>query len=61
MLGVLAPVGKLVGQPNLGEVISASAGVTYWASSAKAERELGFRARDLEDGLRDTFGGPSGS
>ena len=44
--------------PNIGEVISASVGVTYWASSAKAERELGFRARPLEAGLRDAFGTP---
>jgi nucleoside-diphosphate-sugar epimerase len=29
--------------------------VTYWASPAKAERELGFRPRDLEQGIRDTF------
>jgi len=55
MLRLMAPLGGLIGQPNLREVISASAGVTYWASSAKAERELGFRARDLETGLRDTF------
>ena len=56
MLRLMAPLGRLIGQPNLREVISASDGVTYWASSAKAERELGFRARDLETGLRDTFG-----
>jgi dihydroflavonol-4-reductase len=56
MLQLMAPLGGLIGQANLREVISASAGVTYWASSAKAERELGFRARDLETGLRDTFG-----
>jgi len=36
-------------------IVSASAGVTYLASSAKAERELGFHARDIESGLRDTF------
>ena len=41
--------------PDLGEAISASAGVTYWASAAKAERELGFHARDLPTGLRDTL------
>jgi dihydroflavonol-4-reductase len=56
LLRLMAPLGALIGQPNLREVISASDGVTYWASSAKAERELGFRARDLESGLRDTFG-----
>lgn len=56
LLRLMAPLGRLIGQPNLREVISGSDGVTYWVSSAKAERELGFRARDLETGLRDTFG-----
>ncbi|MFN8621525.1 MAG: NAD-dependent epimerase/dehydratase family protein [Chloroflexota bacterium] len=42
--------------PNAREVLSASAGVTYFASSAKAERELGFRARSIEDGFREVFG-----
>lgn len=56
LLRLMAPVGGLIGQPNLREVISASDGVTYWASSAKAERELAFRPRLIETGLRDTFG-----
>lgn len=56
LLRAAAPLGRLIGQPNLREVVSASAGVTYWASAEKAERELGFRARSLEDGFRDTFG-----
>lgn len=56
VLRAMAPLGSLVGQPNLAEVVSASAGVTYLASSRKAEQELGFRARDIETGLRDTFG-----
>jgi nucleoside-diphosphate-sugar epimerase len=51
----VAPVGRFVGQPNLRELVSASAGVTYWASSDKAERELGFAPRSLEQGLRDMF------
>jgi nucleoside-diphosphate-sugar epimerase len=55
VLRALAPLGRVVGQPNLREVIDASAGVTYWASSDKAIRELGFAPRELEDGLRDTF------
>jgi nucleoside-diphosphate-sugar epimerase len=58
LLGALAPLGRLVGQPNLRELVSASSGVTYLFSSAKAEAELGFEARDLETGLRDTFGAP---
>lgn len=41
---------------NLAEVIAAADGVSYWLSSAKAERELGFSARHLESGLRLTFG-----
>jgi nucleoside-diphosphate-sugar epimerase len=58
LLGLLAPAGGVIGQPNLREVIAAGAGVTYWASSEKAERELGFSPRSLEDGLRDTFNPP---
>ncbi len=47
-------VGRLTGTgPNLHEVIRASKDVTYWASSAKAERELGYAPRGLEQGLRD--------
>jgi nucleoside-diphosphate-sugar epimerase len=65
LLRTLAPVASrlprrltaLMGfPPNLAEVVRAGDRVTYWASSGKAERELGFRARDLEAGLRDTFG-----
>lgn len=49
--------GRLFGLgPNLREIISASVGVTYWASSARAEAELGFTARDLATGFADTFG-----
>jgi dihydroflavonol-4-reductase len=49
--------GAVGGLPaNLAETIRAADGVTYWASAAKAERELGFTARDLESGLRATFG-----
>jgi len=55
LLRTIAPLGALIGRPNLREVISASSGVTYWASATRAEEELGFRARPLEDGLRDTF------
>jgi dihydroflavonol-4-reductase len=58
MLRAIAPLGALIGpilsgsEPNLGETIRASDGVTYWASSEKAERELGYGPRDLESGLR---------
>jgi dihydroflavonol-4-reductase len=57
LLRVLAPFGGLIGRQNLGEIISASAGVTYWASAARAKDELGWEARPIEAGLRDTFGG----
>jgi len=55
LLRVLAPAGRLIGQPNLREVVSSSAGVTYWATNERAARELDFKPRELEDGLRDTF------
>jgi len=50
-----APViGRLLGlPPNLSELIRASDGVTYWATHAKAEQELGYAPRDLETGLRE--------
>ena len=55
----LVPIGPLVGRltgnrPNLGELISASAGVTYWAKDDKARRELGYAPRGLREGLRLT-------
>lgn len=37
------------------ETLRVSAGVTYLGNSAKAERELGFSARPLADGLRATL------
>jgi nucleoside-diphosphate-sugar epimerase len=55
VLRVVAPAATLLGMANLGEMISAGTGVTHWASSAKAERELGFRPRSVEEGFRDTF------
>ena len=56
LLRMMAPFGRLIGQPNLRELVAASSGVTYLFSSAKAAAELGFRARDIEAGFRDTFG-----
>ena len=57
----VTPVGSLVGRvmgtgPNLHEIIRASKDVTYWATSAKAERELGYTPRSLDQGLRDLLG-----
>ena len=48
---------KLGSPPNLADVISASEGVTYFASSAKAERELGFRPRPVGEGFAQVYGG----
>ena len=42
--------------PNLAEVIRAAAGVTYWATDAKAAAELGYAPRDLDSGLRSLVG-----
>lgn len=61
LLRAAAPLGPLLGRslgvpPNIAEVISASDGVTYWASDAKARRELDYSPADLETGLRRTFG-----
>jgi hypothetical protein len=42
--------------PNLGELISTSDGVTFWMTDQKAQRELGYHARDLDTGLRQTLG-----
>jgi nucleoside-diphosphate-sugar epimerase len=55
VLRVLAPAGRFIGQPNMREVVSAGAGVTYWASNQRAQDELDWHPRELEDGLRDTF------
>jgi nucleoside-diphosphate-sugar epimerase len=61
LMRLLVPVGALVGRvtgtpPNLGELISASDGVTYWATDEKARRELGYAPRGLLEGLRLTVG-----
>ncbi len=63
LLRALAPLGPLVGPvlglpPNLRELISSCDGVTFWAGSGKAERELGWSSRSLESGLRDLAGRP---
>lgn len=55
LLRVMAPLGRLLGQPNLREVVAASSGVTYLATSDKAKAELGFAPRPIEQGFRDTF------
>jgi dihydroflavonol-4-reductase len=54
----LAPNGgeRINQPPNLAEIVSSSVGVTYWASSAKAEAELGYRSRPLAAGAVAAFG-----
>ena len=42
--GSMAPLGRLIGQPNLArDRPASSAGVTYWASSQRAEGRAGLR------------------
>ncbi|MDQ3646034.1 MAG: NAD-dependent epimerase/dehydratase family protein [Actinomycetota bacterium] len=49
-------VSKVMGTPpNLREGIKAVEGVTYWASHAKAQEELGYSARDLRTGMAETL------
>jgi dihydroflavonol-4-reductase len=61
LMRLLVPFGPVVGRltgtpPNLGELISASDGVTYWATDEKLRRELGYAPRGLREGLRLTVG-----
>jgi nucleoside-diphosphate-sugar epimerase len=60
VLKAMIPVGRWVGPamglpPNFREMISAAHNVTYWAKDDKARRELGYKPRDLETGLRQTI------
>lgn len=57
MMIPLGPVvGKVMGQPpNLRELISSGDNVTFWAGYEKAERELGYSPRGMEEGLRQTL------
>ena len=57
VMKAMTPIGPLVGkalgqQPNLRELISSADGVTFWASYEKAENELGYHPRGLEEGMR---------
>lgn len=60
LMKMMIPVGPLVGKvmgqpPNLRELISSADGVTFWARYDKAERELGYSPRGMEEGLRQTL------
>jgi dihydroflavonol-4-reductase len=61
LMKLAIPIGPLVGKamgfpPNLRELIRTSDGVTFWMTDEKARSELGYQARDLETGLRQTLG-----
>jgi dihydroflavonol-4-reductase len=60
MIKLGAPFGPVLGPlmgfpPNMRELITVSDGVTMWASDEKARRELGFKPRSLDTGLRETL------
>jgi nucleoside-diphosphate-sugar epimerase len=64
LVRLTAPIAPLLGPrlglpPNLRELVAASDGVTYWASDAKARRELGYSPRELATGLRETAAAPA--
>ena len=57
LVKAVVPFGRLVGPlmgfpPNMRELVSSSDGVTFWARGDKAQQELGWTPRALEDGLR---------
>lgn len=61
LMKLAIPIGPLVGRlmgfpPNLAELIRTSDGVTFWMTDEKARSELGYQARDLDTGLRQTLG-----
>lgn len=55
LMSVVEKVIPISGQYS-SETLRVSAGATYLGSSVKAERELGFRARSLAEGLTETLG-----
>src|SRR4029079_19367017 len=60
LMKAMIPIGPLVGKvmgqpPNLRELISSADGVTFWASYNKAQKELGYSPRGMEEGLRQTL------
>lgn len=60
LMKAMIPIGPLVGKvmgqpPNLRELISSADNVTFWASYDKAQKELGYSPRGMEEGLRQTL------
>lgn len=55
LAALTAPVEKLLPVPQPMTAEAARSGIaTYYGDSAKAERELGWRARPLEEGMAET-------
>ena len=46
-VGAMGSLSALLRGPDLGELVRASLGVTYWFSDAKARTELGYAPRPL--------------
>jgi dihydroflavonol-4-reductase len=60
LMKAMTPIGPLVGKamgqpPNLRELISSADNITFWATSEKAAKELGFETRGIEEGIRETL------
>jgi len=60
LMKAMVPIGPLVGKvmgqpPNLRELITSADNVTFWASYDKAQKELGYSPRGMEEGLRQTL------
>jgi len=55
LMGLVEKAGVTVPESYSSEALRVLAGVTYLGSAAKAESELGYRARPLADGLRETL------
>ena len=57
MAAAASVVERVIALPQIyaAETLRLAAGATYLASGEKAQRELGFRARALEEGLRETL------
>ncbi|MCY7301942.1 MAG: NAD-dependent epimerase/dehydratase family protein [Thermoleophilia bacterium] len=49
-------MGSSLGIPaNVGELVAATDGVTYWATDEKARTDLGYSPRSLATGMAETF------
>ncbi len=58
-VGAVGSLSALLRGPDLGELVRASLGVTYWFSDAKARTELGYAPRPLDEGLRTMLSEPA--